>query len=588
MANEVTINGINYSKVENKLYNDFKIRNSYEISASVPTGSAFDEQKPEWKIYKDMITISASASDITTYFTDELVKQNYLDDYSNTIKKFILAGKQSVYLRTTAVTGSDSLNASISGSDLFNQSPFFDLPDIQQLKEYSSNIFTADPCLLMDTDNINAPIKPIKLALVRINFRLLCRTIVTTMKLQNIFLTSIFNNEEFYKSGNYYDSTLIDYAFEILLQKLQLLIPQYKKSIYVYLTHELEKKLSDGEELLDPITNEKIEFETPLDDTNKISNIEKYIKMIFKEEFMFVTDKTNILFNSSGSDPANSASYYFAPSSTFGTNKLYTAKEYFIESLPAEVLYTSNTSSVREVVFNGSGYNVDSSTTAVSEKEKFFLELSSSQNLTTNKITTYLNFKQRYSLGEDAGDIQVNLFTVKKVNNLAGTELTDLVLREFMKARLPALKQQLLTDQTFLLFTNYVFPVNKILNIASLFYINMSLKLYQNLNDITRGSIKAISSIHDSILGNDQDCDTPGLDFNLDDMILGMSLEILKAIALTPILILKSIEETYDKNIFIATKLRSLAELAGAPKLPIIPYSAAVMIPKPYSFELCQ
>jgi len=63
---------------------------------------------------------------------------------------------------------------------------------------------------------------------------------------------------------------------------------------------------------------------------------------------------------------------------------------------------------------------------------------------------------------------------------------------------------------------------------------------------------------------------------------MGVNLEILKAIALAPIEILKGIEETFDPNIFIASKIRTLAETVGAPKLPIIPYSAPLMIPPPY------
>ena len=89
------------------------------------------------------------------------------------------------------------------------------------------------------------------------------------------------------------------------------------------------------------------------------------------------------------------------------------------------------------------------------------------------------------------------------------------------------------------------------------------------------------------ILNNDQTCDTPTpIDFQLDDMIMGINLEILKAIILAPIQILKGIEETFDPNIFIASKARTLAETLGAPKLPIIPYSAPLMIPPPFGFGI--
>ena len=165
------------------------------------------------------------------------------------------------------------------------------------------------------------------MSLLKTNFRLLCRTIITTLKLQSVFLCSVFNNEEFYKSGAYYDSTFVDYAFEILKQKLDLLIPKYKKSIQVFLQVELDKKISNGEEIVDPITNKKVVFDTPLSDDNFSTNMLRYMNIIFKEELIFISDKTNTLFNVSGSDPVSSAPYSFAVNNLFVPNVEVGAKE---------------------------------------------------------------------------------------------------------------------------------------------------------------------------------------------------------------------------------------------------------------------
>lgn len=576
MANsyELTINGINYFQAQNKLYDPLELENSYEISSSIPDILQLNEQKSEWLLYKDII-FNSSSVETQELLTDDIIKKDYLDSYSNTIQKFILSGRQSVFLRTYAVSGS-----TITGGELFKQSPFYDLVDIQQLKEYATNLFSADPCLLMDSDNINAVIEPLKIALVKVNFKTLCRTILTNLKLQNIFLCSVFDNTEFYKSGNYYDSTFVDYAFEIMMQKLNLLIPKYKKSIQVLLYQELTKKVSDGEEILDPISNEKILFDTPLNEINYANNIEKYMKNLFKEELIFISEKTNVLFNVTGSDPLTFVSYSFAPSSTFGTNKLYTAKEYFIDSLTVVGLENSE-------VGYGAGMTVNEKSNLENTKTKFYLEVSASKDIENNKIVTHLKVNNLI-YPSDFSAYPVSLFGVSTEENFDEvSELEGEELLAFINDKIPTLKIKLLNDETFLLFTNYLFPVNKILNIASLFYINMSLKLYQNLNDITKSSIKAVSTIHDIILDNNLDCDIPTpIDLGLDDMVMGINLEILKAILLAPIQILKGLEETFDPNIFIATKIRTLAETVGAPKLPIIPYSAPLMIPPPFGFGI--
>jgi len=72
----------------------------------------------------------------------------------------------------------------------------------------------------------------------------------------------------------------------------------------------------------------------------------------------------------------------------------------------------------------------------------------------------------------------------------------------------------------------------------------------------------------------------------LDNPILGINLEIAKMIASAPIQILKGLEETFDPNIAIASKLRDLSVAAGAPNTPVALWSLALLpfltIPPPY------
>jgi hypothetical protein len=69
------------------------------------------------------------------------------------------------------------------------------------------------------------------------------------------------------------------------------------------------------------------------------------------------------------------------------------------------------------------------------------------------------------------------------------------------------------------------------------------------------------------------------LDFELNglDVKSQFNLDIAKLVATTPIKIFKGLVETTDPNIAAATKIRKIAESAGAQKLPIIPYSLGLL-----------
>jgi hypothetical protein len=563
------INNTPYYFNEQNLYSASVSFNKYDISNSV-TQTEVEQSDTQWQTLKNFITRFIPIND-DRLPSDDTIKQLYLSSYSQILESFIVSSRESVFLRESAFNTS---NKNVTGLDVFKQIPFYQIIDIQQLKESSSDIFGSNPCLLMDSNQKNT-IEPIKLSLMRSNFQLFCRTVITTIKLQNVFLTSVFNNEEFYKSDDYYDSTLIDYCYQIFLQKINILIPKYYKSIKTFLYEELKTKVSNGEEIVDSISGENINFDLPLLNDNFEINIDRYMKKLFVDELLFITQKVNTLFSLTGSDPSNTLNTYsLAPSSSFG-NKLYSTKEYFIESLYITGIDSTNT---------GNGTTPSDRSYLQQFNKSLFLELSSDKDLINNTITTFLKIK--ITIPVSSGIADIDLISTDVISNLT-SDLTGEQLTQFMINQLFTLKEQMLQNAEFLLLTNYLFPTTKILNISSLYFINLSIKTYENLNKICDSSIKAISTVHDMILGNNLDNNTPSpVDTNVENMVLGVDGEIIKAIATAPILIFKGLQETFDLNINIASKIRIAAEAAGGPKLPIIPYSLGLLpvnvIPPPF------
>jgi len=567
------IGNLTYYKQQNTIFSPISCSNDYEISSSLPEEYQTTEENPHIIYYNDFVQPAAISQSVAT--TSEFktsFREFYLDCYSELIDLYSRSGTGSVYFRDSVLTGSSAGAGTLTGLELYKNMNYHEILDIEELKEGIVNNITSNPCFLMDINNLNAPINPLKLEMMKGNFRLLCRTLILYTKLQNLFISSVFDNTEFYTSGDYKDSTFIDYCFEILMNKINTLIPKYKKSIFAFMNQELETKLNSGSEIVDPITNEKIEFSTPVSDTNMEENITKYAKVMFKTEFLFITQKSNIFFSQQGTD--NGISFSIAPSSSFGV-KLLSAKEFFLDSIPVYGLTTT--------------------------LGTYDIQYTTYKSLADNKLPSSIKFHLlvegvRVENGYDLSLSLVNYtslltFPITKVTKFYRSEERDSEsLTRFAKSKLTELKILLLEDSNFLLFSNYLFPLNKILNIASIVHVNLMLKTYQTMYNILDGSVATISNIHDIILGNEDklDCETPDSTTNNTDqnnIILGINLEIAKAIATFPISILKAIEETYDPNIFIASKIRAAAESLGAPKLPIIPYSLgllpALTIPPP-------
>ena len=562
---------------EKSLFDDIEISNTYEISSSLPQEVQTLEEAPSIVLYRDFILPSFNndlANEIITTADYDLLidglsafqyRTIHLSAYTKLIEMFMLSGKQSAFLRPTALTGAFAGAGLYTGLDLYKNIKYEEILDIQQLKKAASKSFLSNPCFLMDSSPDPA-ISPLKLSMVRTNFQLLCRTIILFVKLQNLFISSVFNNTEFYKSGNYKDSTFTDFCFNVFVQKVGNVIPDYKDSIYVFLGHELKKKISDGEDIYDPISNEIISFVTPMSEENLDENVTKYIKSLFLNEFLFMTDKMNAFFSRTGTDKG--LSFSLAPTTSFGT-KLLSAKEYFLENLAL--------TGVGEGA-DGTG-TTDAELFAIKDNE-LFLELFYKRvgpEPSNDYDEVILNLKLKVVTMTGSTRVATIASVSDKINNTS-TTLFGPSLINFMLQSLNSLKTSMIVNDQFLLLTNYVFPLNKILSIVSIFHFDMIIKLYESMYNVLDGSIRTLGNIHDIILGNENkiECESSG-SAAAANIKLGVDLEILKAIATAPLEILKGMEETFDPNIFLASKIRKIVDSLTGVKTPIIPYSLGLL-----------
>ena len=586
MTGEIQLGNIKLYKKTTSIFSEISSSNIYDISSSLPQQYQTVTDAPHTVLLNQFVipqlqnalnSGSITAIDYATYLSgfSENNSQIFLSTYSQLVPLYLIGGNQSAFFRETVLTGSSAGLGQYTGLDLYKDAQYNEMLDLQELKDSAISDFTSNPCLLMDSQP-NAAIEPLKLGLIRVNFKLLCRTIALYCKLQNIFLSSLFDNNEFYKSNDYKDSTFTDFCFQIFMQKLSSVIPTYKDHIYSFLNEDIKQKSSSGEDVIDPITNEVVVFDTPISDDNKTSNVDKYIKVLFLNEFLFVADKANMFFSQLITDNGYTSS--FAPTTSFGT-KLLTAKEFLLENIKVTGIDPLKTPAGQGV----SSGEIDEIERHIGSSTRLYLELSSESKSNGYDVTLKLKMHNGFTLPE------TELVTETKFYATNNTSLTDPQLINFMSNKLIPLKKAMLNNEQFLLIANYVFPLNKILNIASITHINLMLKTYENTNTVLDGSIRTIANIHDIIMGNEDkmNCELPDTAMpELDNNVLGINLEILKAIATAPLQILKGIEETFDPNIAIASKIRTVAESLGAPKLPIIPYSLglapALTFPPPY------
>jgi hypothetical protein len=549
----------NFITIKKEIFPSQEIPNTFDVEV----GSDYtDSELSQLEIFNKLLE---------SEITDETqLKELYLNCYQQIIKTFIRSGSESMFLRNKTI------ETNFNGLDIIKSINFLDFLDIQQLKDKVYNSLSNDPCILLDSSP-KTSIHPLRQQMLKANFMALCRLHVTYLKLSNLFISSVFDNNEMVKN----DSTFITFAYDTFKQKVSSIIPSYYTSIKVFLYDELNDLLQSGTEFVDPLTNETYQFTFPLDDNNLEINVDKYLKYLFNQEHSFVLGKFNTTFQQAIKDADEVTNFPLYPT-TNSAQTLYNVRDYFFDNLFYFTLNAEQTFlDLAEIISN---INITSTTLL------FKLLISDSPEIEDIKLRTYtlsINIVKRF-MGLPSELIELpsfNVSTAKTIN--ASLEYPQQDSDEVTQI-LQELKAQFLSSNNVDVLLNYVFPLNKILNIASLFYTQSNMKLYEPLSIAVDGSIKTIDTVHNMILGNDNkiECEQPSDPLSLDNPILGINLEIAKMIASAPIQILKGLEETFDPNIAIASKLRDLSVAAGAPNTPVALWSLALLpfltIPPPY------
>ena len=498
----------------------------------------------------------------TSIIDEPTLNKYYLNIYQQLIKTYINAGSNSVFLRNRSVA------TNYNGVDIIKNINFLDFLDIQELKDKVVDSVSNDPCILMDPKP--KPVHPLKEQMLKANFISLCRLHINYLKMCNLFLSSVFENSEFYSK----DTTFSTYAYQTFKQKMVSIIPSYYNSIKVYLYNELNTLLETGTEFVDEITKQKYEFTYPLNDDNLEINVDKYLNYLFNKEHLFVSNKYNIAFNQTILDADEVTNFALYPVSNT-KQSLYSVQDYFFDNLPVIVKNADESLGGKLTTF----LTFDSSRYLV-----LLLDISDSLPIGDSKIRTYrlsLNLLERdftsFTISSNLNEFtSFNVSTIKTVEKDLDYPLNNSIE---ISTILLELKEIFLANERLKTFINFCFPLNKILNVASFFYIQTNMKTYELVTNAIDGSVKTIDTVHDMILGNEKkiDCETPSDPLNTNNPILGINLEIAKMIAQAPIQILKGLEETYDPNIAIASKLRDLSVAAGLAPTPVALWSLALL-----------
>jgi len=544
----------NYFIVKNQVFSPIEIINSEDPSQYVSENYSTSDLN-QVEIFNQLLQSKITdGSDLNKY---------YLNSYQQFIKLYINAGSNSVFLRQR------SSETNYNGLDIFKTINFLDFLDIQQLKDSVLNSLSNDPCILLDSKP-KSTIHPLKQQFLKTNFITLCRLHVGYLKICNLYLSTVFDNSEFYSK----DTTFINFAFTTFKQQMSRLIPDYYNSIKVFLYDELNDLLESGTELTDDLTKEKYEFTFPLNDDNLETNVDKYLNYLFNKQHKFVSNKYNTAFNQIILDADEITNFPLYPSNNIN-QKLYSVQDYFFDNLPVIVKNADESLGAKLSTFLA----FDSTRFLV-----LLLDISDSLPVGDSKLRTYkltLNLLERdftsFTTRSNLNELKnLSISVIKTVDkNLefpitGSTEISNILLE---------LKTLFLALDNLKTLINYCFPINKILNVASFFYIQTNMKFYENLSKAVDGSIKAVDTINNMILGNEDkiDCELPEDPLSLDNPILGINLEVAKMIAQAPIQILKGLEETYDPNIAIASKLRDLSVAAGLPPTPVALWSLALL-----------
>jgi len=468
---------------------------------------------------KDSDIIPASVKGSTGFVLEDFYKNLYFRVYKNITKIFFNSGTESIFTKSK-----EELGIGYSGLDILRSLDMLGIVDVQQLKDEVFNTFANDPCLVADVEP-DPEMHPLRLQIVKGNYYLSCRTHILDLHLRNLLTISIFDNNQFYQT----DTSYINYIYDTFIQKLSSTSIEYFTSIRDLLYKELLIIIDNGIELINPITNKPIVI---LD--NKELDSLTYLRYLFDNQFIFMMNEFNSFFSQELKIDNN----------TIKLSNLENIKNYFINNI-------FETKSVIESPINSISllYNFES----IDSRTNVTLSLIIKSNLSTE----YLSL------------VQTSTLVNGTYNNI--DELPIQVVN--------ILKESIINTTAFNLLFNYIFPLNKILNFSSITQIVLCSKTNQNVNINFKPAAKTLETIHNAAIGDAEkvSCQTSDLNFNF-----GFDVEILKFIAQSPIQIIKGLEETFDPNIAIASKIKLAAESLGAPDISIIPYSAPLLIPPPF------
>lgn len=454
-----------------------------------------------------------------TNVSSDYVKDLYLNISSFLIEKFTKASLESIFY-----TKEENV-------DLINSIDFSGLYDLPNVIKQTQDDFENNPCILKSDFDPAKELHPFKLLILRPAVLLLIRLHILDFKLKNLLNSSVFLHTEFIDS----DNTLSEYLYRSLTSKLKLDDSERGQNFYLNFVEACVRLLNEDLEnnlcLVDPLTKNRLKFSKIKYDFQFNEEIENYIKYLFNLEL----NKSTIIFDKFFSQ------FFIEDTNTFNLSKKYDCYTYLFSKLsvyePGQI---------------------------VSEEDEIYFEVSKD----FNNFTVTLKIK--------ASNIATVTFQ---------TSSTESALNLFIQ-NFNQITQNFKNNNFANLFLNYVFNLQKILNISSIYQYFIITNENEQINNMFLSTFESLKLIIKTNLINrkynefDKELDCPlDLDFELNglDIKSQFNLDVLKLAATTPIKIFKGLVESTDPNISLANKIRTIAESAGAPKSPIIPYSLGLL-----------
>ena len=445
---------------------------------------------------------------------DTYGKDVYLDVSSYILRLLTTSSLESVFLNKDTESLNVSLLTSIDFSGLFNLRKA-----IQEAKEELVN----NPCILQSDFNPSKQLHPFKLLLVKTAVRLIIRLHILDFKIKNVYTSSVFLNSEFLQN----DDTLVQYLIDSFLLKNSQFVPIFTEAIIKLLNDDIQNNIC----FVNPITKSRIKFSKIKYETILNTETLQYVKYLFLTEFV----STNNIFDKFVSRNVK------VLNQTIPLSKKYKVKNYLLNQLN---FYDASTLPATEPLF-------------------LYLENVNDQLSVTLRCTVCNLASVKVDFPNSTRSLDTNFLAVRDAVNAAFLEDTQ---------------SNLLLD--------YVFDLYKFLNISAIYQYHIISCENRQINEIFDTTNAALKVIIKTNLVNrrydqfDSELECPiDLDFELNGLDINalINAELLKMLLTAPIQIFKGLVETIDPNISIASKIRYIAEAAGAPKLPIIPYSLGLL-----------